>query len=102
MTTVFSDSQIQSLTEAAIAHFKCEEIRFGYGSGKEPKEITRKRKTIRKVAPHFFRVMNSPNPPKDEDEAVRMAMPIGLWLMAFIIKTIAEECIRWLYQRTQT
>jgi hypothetical protein len=31
-----------------------------------------------------------------------MAMPIGLWLMAFIIKTIAEECIRWLYQRTQT
>jgi hypothetical protein len=97
----FTKSEIDSLTKAAIAEWKCEEVRFGYGSGKEPKHIRKTRKTIETVAPRFFKAMNSRNPPKDETEAVRMAMPLGAWLLAFIIKTIAEEVIRWLYRRTQ-
>jgi hypothetical protein len=98
---VFSDSQIDSLTKAAIAEWKCKEVPFGYGSGKEPKHIQKTRKTIETVAPRFFAAMNSRNPPKDEAEAVRMALPLGAWLLAFIIKTVAEEVIRWLYRRTQ-
>lgn len=99
--TTFTQRQIESLTKAAISHFQCEEVRFGYGSGKEPKHIRRKRKTIETVAPRFFKAMNSANPPKNENEAVRMAMPLGAWLLAFIIKTLAEEVIRWFYKRTQ-
>jgi hypothetical protein len=65
------------------------------------REREKKRVKIQKVADRFFKIMQGPNPPKTEAEAIATMLPFWVPLLLFVGKELARQVILWLWHRTQ-
>ncbi len=98
MSAVFHMRDVATIEAECWRKFQCQPVPTGFD---ESHDRQKRRKLCSAITDRYFAAMNSDNPPKTRDQAVRMALPIGWLILSILWKTIALETIQWLWSRTQ-
>ena len=96
MTAAFSERDILRIEGEALRHFQCASVG---ASWKEPRDRIRKRDAVSKTVARGMEVLNSDNPPKSRDEAIRLIVGVVAMALAFLFPQykLAIQVAGWLW-----